>query len=73
MLFCGVFLRETARTAAKSRTNHSTANGPIGPEAAPPSVFHGHNVNETLQIASIGGSSPEISAAVAEWLARRTP
>ena len=43
MLFFGVFLRESARTAAKSRTNLSTAKGPIGPKVAPPSVFHGHN------------------------------
>ena len=49
------FLRETVRTAAKSRTNLSTANGPIGPEAAPPSVFHGHNFIETLQVAIIAG------------------
>ena len=34
----GVFLRKAARTAAKNRTNLSTANGPIGPEVAPPSV-----------------------------------
>ena len=43
MLFLGVFLRETARTAAKSRTNLSTANSPFRPEVAPPSVFHGHD------------------------------
>ena len=40
MLFFGVFLHETARTAAKSRTNLSTANGPIAPEMALPSMFH---------------------------------
>ena len=37
------FLRESARTATKSRINLSTANGPIGSEIALPSVFHGHN------------------------------
>ena len=42
-----VFLREAACTAAKSRTNLSTANGPIGPEVAPSSVFHGHHFIET--------------------------
>ena len=56
MLFFGVFLREAARTATKSRTNLSTANGPIGPEVAPPSVFHGHNFIETLQVAIIAES-----------------
>ena len=36
MLFFGVFLRESARTATKSRTNQvSTANCPIGQEVAP--------------------------------------
>ena len=59
-----VFLREAACTAAKSRTNLSTANGPIGPEVAPPSVFNGHNFIETLQVAIIAGSSPEISQTV---------
>ena len=44
MLFLGVFLHETTRAAAKSRTNLSPANGPVGPEVAPPSVFHGHNL-----------------------------
>ena len=43
MLFFGVFLHESARTTAKSRTNLSTAIGLVGPEVAPPSVFHGHN------------------------------
>ena len=52
------------RTAAKSRTNLSTANGPIGPEVAPPRMFHGHNFNETLQVAIIVGSSREISQTV---------
>ena len=33
----------TARTAAKSQTNLSTTNGPVGPEVAPPSVFHEHH------------------------------
>ena len=61
MLFFGVFLREAARTAAKSQTNLDTANGRIGPEVAPPSVFHGHNFIETLQVPIIAGSSPETS------------
>ena len=61
MLFFGVFLHKSVRTAAKSL---STANGPIGPEVAPPSVLHGHNFIETLQIATIAGSSPEISQTV---------
>ena len=44
MLFFGVFLRESARTAAKSRTNLSTANCPIEAEVAPPSkLFLGEN------------------------------
>ena len=64
MLFFGVFLYEAARTAAKSRTNRSTANGLIGPEVAPPSMFHRHNFIETLQVAIIAGSSPEISQTV---------
>ena len=64
MLYFGVFLCEAARTAAKSRTNLSTANGPIGPEVVPPSAFHGHNFIETLQVAIIAGSSPEISQTV---------
>ena len=59
-----MFLREATRTAAKSRTNRSTANGPIGPEVVLPSVFHGHNFKETLQVAIIAGSSPEISQTV---------
>ena len=62
--FFGMFLRESARTAAKSRTNLSTANDSIGPEVAPPSVFHGHHFIETLQVAIIAGSSPEISQTV---------
>ena len=61
MLYFGVFLCEAARTAAKSRTNLSTANGPIGPEVVPPSAFHWRNLIETLQVAIIAGSSPEIS------------
>ena len=64
MLFFGVFLLEAARTVARSRTNLSTANGPIGPEVASPSVFHGHNFIETFQVAIIAGSSPEISQTV---------
>ena len=64
MLFFGVFLREAARPAAKSRTNLSTANSPIGLEVAPPSVFHEHNFIETLQVAIIAGSPPEISQTV---------
>ena len=36
----GVFFSESARRAAKSQTNLSTANGPIGAGVAPPSVFH---------------------------------
>ena len=64
MLFFGMFLHEAAHTAAKSRTNLSTASGPIGPEVAPASVFHGHNFIKTLQIATIAGSSPEISQTV---------
>ena len=43
MLFFGMFLHETARTTAKSRTNPSTANGPVGPDVAPPSGFHGQH------------------------------
>ena len=58
MLFFGVFLREAARPVAKSLTNLSTANGP---KVAPPSVLHGHNFIETLQVAIVAGSSPEIS------------
>ena len=64
MLFFDVFLNEAAHIAAKTRTNLSTANGAIGPEVAPPSVFHGHNFIETLQVAIIAGSSPEISQTV---------
>ena len=60
MLFFGMFLHEAARRAVKSRTNLSTANGPIGPDVAPPSVFHGHNFIKTLQVVIIAGSSPEI-------------
>ena len=63
VVFC-VFLQEAARTAAKSRTNLSTANSPIGPDVALPSVFHGHNFIETLQVAIIAESSPEISQTV---------
>ena len=59
-----VIFREVARTAAKSRTNLSTANSPIGPEVALPSVFHGHEFIETLQVAIIAGSSPHISQTV---------
>ena len=48
-----LFLRESARTAAKSRSDLiSTANGPIGPEVAPPSVFHGYNF-----YLNVGGSN----------------
>ena len=43
MLFFGIFWRESARIAAECRTNLCTANGPIGPEVAQPSVFHGHH------------------------------
>ena len=64
MLFFGVFLHEAERTAAKSRTNLSAANSTIGPEVWPPNVFHGHNFIETLQVAIIAGSSPEISQTV---------
>ena len=64
MLFFCVLLRELARTAAKSRTNLSTANAAIGPEMAPPSVFHGHRFIETLQVAIIAGSSQEIPQTV---------
>ena len=64
MLFLGEFLHESARTAAKSRTNISTANGPIRPEVAPPSVFHGHHFISMLQVAIIDGSSPDISQTV---------
>ena len=49
------------RTAAKSRTNLSTAKGTIGPEVALPSVFHGHHFIEMLKVAIIAGSSPAIS------------
>ena len=54
-------MREAARTSA---TNRSKANGPIGTEVAPPSVFHGHHFIETLQVAIIAGSSPDISQTV---------
>ena len=56
MLFFGVFLREAPRRAVKSRT--------IGPEVSLPSVFHGHNFIETLQVAIIAGLSLEISQTV---------
>ena len=64
MLVYGVFLREAAHTAAKSRTNLSTANDPIGPEVALPSVFDGHHFIETLQVAILAGSSRELSQTV---------
>ena len=37
-----VLARVRARSVDKRRNNLSTGNGPIGPEVAPPSVFHGH-------------------------------
>ena len=59
MLFVGVCLRDTARTAATSRTNLSSAH--VGPEVGPPSVFHRHNCIDTLPVAIFAGSSREIS------------
>ena len=66
MLFFGEFLREAAHTAAKSLTNLSTANGPIGPEVASPSVVHGHNFIETWQVTLLLDrlQTPDISQTV---------
>ena len=56
---------------AKSRTDSSSVNGPVGPEAEAPSVFHGHHFIEVRKPPSCNRAKPGNQTSVK--ITRRSP
>ena len=59
--FFGVFARAQWLGA---ELTYVAVNVPVRPELAPPSVFHGYNFIEMLNVAILAGSSRDISQTV---------
>ena len=61
--FCCFCTRQRAQRL-RAELTCAAVNGPMRPEVAPPSVFHGHNFIKTSQVAILAGSSRDISQTV---------